>query len=229
MRSKKYEMTGKLILLTLFMSFAFNSYTQIQKERWFIHPEGPGTSSLCASLFIFYDSIGFYYSGCENHTRGISAFKYQIDSNSLECSFIPYPLFKPYVKIIKKKVDSLGNRIHVKVYEYSGRSVWPEIAVVKLNRKKDRIIKSHYNFNDTLSFERINRKKIFWTLEGLYPIFFAEMHFSFESPENYYEIYLNLPHECFTITEGKRWAEGIIKFKILSPKSIYSNVEYKTD
>ena len=222
-------MIVRLSLLIIFFSFSFNSYTQIQKERWFIHPEGPGTSSLCASLYIFYDSIGFYYSGCENHVRGISAFKYKIDSNSLECSFIPYPIFKPYIKIIKKKIDSPGKRIHVRVYEYSGKRVAPEIAVVKLKRKKDKIIMSHYNSEDTLSFKTIDRKKIFWTLEGLYPIFFADLHFSFESPYNYYEIYLNLPRECFSITEGKRWGEGKIKFKILSPKTIYDNVEFKTD
>jgi len=52
---------------------------------------------------------------------------------------------------------------------------------------------------------------------------------NFESPENYYEIYTNLPHECFTVTEGKGWAKGTMKFKIPNRIAIYSNIEYKID
>jgi len=100
---------------------------------------------------------------------------------------------------------------------------------VKVGKRKDKIIKSHFCHTDTLVFERETGKNIFWTLEGLFPIFFAEMHFRFEVEFNFYEIWLNLPGVCFEVTEAKGWAEGIQKFTIANSEKLLTKdqkVEY---
>ena len=219
------------MLLKIFLTFFYlvcniQIFSQLQIDKCYFHYDGPGETSLCGSGYIFYDSIGFFHAGCENHHRYISAFKYSIDSNKVETEIIPYIYFSPVRKTIVRSVTGLKDSIKVFVFEYSGQQVPAEIAIIRLKRKKDKILQTFYGYKGYATFKRPKNKKLVWTIEGLYPLFFAEVRFNINDEFNYFELYINLPHECLMKTEGKTWASGENKFIIQNPKLISGHTDY---
>jgi hypothetical protein len=208
-------MKFRILIGTFFLTGALSA--QDIKGKTFINHYGPGElKSLCASTFTFTDTNGFYTSGCEAHIRSIGEFTYTTDSASIYCSFLPYVTYQPYKKIVRKKVEG-QKHIQVMVFDVTGKALQPEIAVIKLRRKRDKVIKHLHSNDHSLNFSRYFGKRMFWTIDGLYPLFFAELHFSFDQPYNYYEIYLSLPSNCVSRTDGKVWVVGDETLTVTDP------------
>jgi hypothetical protein len=184
--------------------------SQLQKAKIYSYKRPPEDSSwFCHTYYHFFDSTGYWITGCENHLTGIGKFVYYKDSVKIYFDFVHYTMYNPLIKLVKKNIPGKKD-ISVRVFDVNGEPCNATVGVVKLGRKKDSLTKEFisHDYAKPINFPYKSGKRIFWTLSDLYPIFFAELHFRFDKSYNYYELHIDLPHSFFYVTEGKFWVGG---------------------
>lgn len=211
----------KIIIFFFSISVSYICYSQNLKIFSYKQPPEDTTLHLCHTDYYFLDSSGYFISGCENHLTFLGKFIYIKDSSKVSCDFVPYPMYNPLLKTVKRNIPNKKD-ITVRVFDMNGKPCNATVGIVGLRRKRDTIISEYttHEYAGPITFPNRSGKKTFWTLSDLFPIFFAELHFPFDKKNNYYELYIDLPFSFFYVTEGKIWVNGLVGFSVINEKQL---------